>query len=147
MIKNCKVCGNEFITYPSKIKIGRGKYCGKKCAHLITDEILSKNDGGRQKGRRPWNYKGTQITSPRKGGRAYRLIHAKNHPDATSSGYVREHRLVMERVLGRRLKKAEIVHHKNGDGLDNRPENLEVLTWKEHRRIHLTDNVHKRWKQ
>ena len=29
--KNCLVCGEEFITYPSEIKLGRGKYCSKKC--------------------------------------------------------------------------------------------------------------------
>ena len=44
----------------------------------------------------------------------------------TKDGAVREHRLVIERQIGRKLMRCETVHHKNGIRDDNRPENLEV---------------------
>lgn len=47
-----------------------------------------------------------------------------------------EHRVVMERVLGRSLSRDEQVHHINGNKLDNRPANLLVLSNKDHQALH-----------
>lgn len=79
------------------------------------------------------NWKGGRVLQKSTG---YVMAYARDHPKADVKGYVKEHRLVMERVLGRPLLDNEQVHHKNGVKSDNRPENLEVLTTKEHAAIH-----------
>jgi hypothetical protein len=49
------------------------------------------------------------------------------HPAAQpSTGFIMEHRVVMEGMIGRVLRSSEEVHHRNGQRSDNRPENLEL---------------------
>lgn len=48
------------------------------------------------------------------------------HPGADKTGYLLEHRHVVEQQIGRVLQSNERVHHKNGRRDDNRPENLEL---------------------
>jgi hypothetical protein len=48
----------------------------------------------------------------------------------------RNHRVIMEEYLGRKLDKCEIVHHMNGKKKDNIIKNLVVLTRSEHTKIH-----------
>lgn len=76
-----------------------------------------------------------------KGGRfkvestGYVFCYVPGHPFAVNNR-VQEHRLVMEKVLGRYLSPDEVVHHLNQVRDDNRPENLAVLSNEEHSAIH-----------
>ena len=66
----------------------------------------------------------------------YTLIYIPDHPMADRTGYVLEHRVVVESFLGRCLSSSEIVHHINGDKSDNRIDNLEVVSRATHAKIH-----------
>ena len=98
-----------------------------------------------KKGASPHNKKGFSFQKSRLNGKVYKLIYKPEHPFATKKGYVREHRLVIEENIGRILLESEVVHHIDGNSLNNSLENLQLMTFTEHCRLHTKDNVHKRW--
>ena len=79
-------------------------------------------------GKRSRNWKGGRKIDDK----GYLLIYKPEHPNVMKGGYVREHRLVMEKYLGRYLEKWELIHHRNGIKSDNRIENLEIVIMKRH---------------
>ena len=60
---------------------------------------------------------------------------------------IREHRYLMEQHLGRKLDLSEHIHHKNGNRLDNRIENLEIMTNSEHNSRHISKHITKEIKK
>jgi len=86
------------------------------------------------KGDKSSSWKGGSYTTKRDG---YVYIWCPNHPNAKKNGkggggYVLEHRLVMENIIGRYLTQEEEVHHRNGIKNDNRPENLMFVLHSNH---------------
>lgn len=61
-----------------------------------------------------------------------------DHPYANSNHYVLEHRLVMEKHLGRYLVKGEDVHHINSNRKDNKIKNLRLMIHNDHSRMEQT---------
>ena len=66
----------------------------------------------------------------------YIAIYFPDHPLSNSDGYIMEHQLVMECLIGRHLEKNECVHHINFIKDDNRKENLQLMTINEHMSLH-----------
>jgi hypothetical protein len=54
------------------------------------------------------------------------------------SGKIFIHKLIAERVLGRPLFKEEVIHHINGNTLDNNPSNITVMLRSEHKKCHYS---------
>lgn len=142
MIKVCPTCKKEFYVRPCYIKkYHRGKYCSKSCSAKVNYKI---NLIMFKKGYIPWNKEKTmpQTTKEKhwnwKGGRLkygsdrYIYVFNKQHPFATKSGYVAEHRLIMEKSIGSYLKPKERVHHKDGNKTNNKIDNLKLYKSESH---------------
>ncbi len=149
----CDYCGKEKKKDYSKVKRSKNHYCDRKCFGLAHRNRISvkcsycgknkkvkraelknkKNFFCNQEHHNKWmsenqirencpTYKGGR--NKVKGG--YIQILNPEHPNATKNGYVLEHRLIMEKHLGRYLYPYEVVHHKNRIRDDNKIENLEL---------------------
>lgn len=83
--------------------------------------------------RRSGNFKGGRLIASS----GYWIVYVgKGHHLADCRGYAYEHRVVAEQNIGRKLKAVEIVHHINGDKLDNNPSNIEVLGSRFEHKVH-----------
>lgn len=76
-------------------------------------------------------------------GKVAGLLNIKRLRGTGVKTYVKEygrhqHRVVMERILGRKLNDDEIVHHIDENKKNNNPKNLQVMTQSQHARLHFT---------
>lgn len=108
---------------------------GKKCVAGSRAKLGGKNPHFGKCGAEAVNWRGGVTYA-----RGYKLLRLPTHPKARN-GYVYEHVLVVEKLLGRYLSDNEVVHHINGDRSDNREGNLFVTSRSGHRSAHTSMHV------
>lgn len=115
-IVTCQECGKHFscdrrTLHPERQ--GPRRFCSQAC------KLLSWKKRGKPQ---------SALRLPHRNSAGYMYEFAPDHPSVQGKAYKRigQHRLVMERILGRFLLPGENVHHKNGIRDDNREDNLEL---------------------
>ena len=108
-VATCVVCGKESLKNSSNAKTHKNSVCSRECHN----KKLTKPDGNKI-------FKRATPDS-------HVMVKASGHPNANQVGYVAEHRLLIEKQLGRLLNKNERVHHINCIKNDNSLDNLVVF--------------------
>jgi len=123
---------NEAVKKSSK------KMCSRECYYEWAKTIGSKNVTEPMKNRiHPRNTKGSGLTTD-----GYVWIYVK---EDGLRNQIKLHRYLMEVKLGRRLREDEIVHHIDGNKLNNSIKNLEIHTRVSHNKEH--DTLRRIWRE
>jgi len=116
-VLNCLVCSKQFYVELHRFKKYNVKYCSKKCTGTARMNLLRADP----------NFLLNKTAN-------LKLPHHKYIVISIDGKQIRQHRYVMEQHLKRKLLKNEHVHHKDGNGLNNDINNLELLTNSEHQK-------------
>ena len=155
IIKNCLWCKKEFKVFPC---FKNQQCCSKSCSGKYLCIILDKNPFKGRHHTKEWKRKKSKEFSGKnhplyghrsynwKGGKkidhyGYVYIWKPEHPK-NQSGYVAEHRLIMEKLLNRFLNSYELIHHIDHNKQNNLPENLILINRSKHAKKHKLS----RWK-
>lgn len=144
-IYKCDLCGEEFSDYKKNRDRPR-RYCSAKCFHTSTrvtpitrvcvncNKVFTvrkafKNQKFCCRDCSAQYRNKTRVNEVRTTKKGYRYIR-------TNGKDVKEHILIMENYLGRKLKPDEVVHHKDFNKSNNDISNLQLMTNSEHSRLH-----------
>lgn len=145
----CLVCGKDFIPKQwTPSRIGRTKYCSRACrckALSVSSVAATKGKPGKM-----WSvetrckqekWRGGRVLPPLRtvSSRGYILVRDLSRP----SRQVMEHRLIAEKVLGRKLRRNEVVHHIDLNPSNNAHSNLLICTSEYHNWLHW--EMQRRW--
>lgn len=111
--RECIICGKIFYTTLTEIKRGGGNCCSRKCYYERQRKIIKKGKDSPY-----WN--GGRIKTKK----GYILVYAPNNKRSNVNGYIYEHLLIMEKYLGRPVRKEEAVHHIDENKSNNNINNL-----------------------
>lgn len=117
--RRCEMCGKEFLLAPAVAAKTPGKYCSRRCDGMSKRRrVQNAFHNGMPKLLDPHGY--VKVWEPDL------PVHRR---------WVLEHRLVMEKAIGRKLQATEHVHHLDGNKQNNSIENLQIINPSEHARV------------
>lgn len=158
----CEVCGKPVYANKSQREKGEGRYCSVACRVVgqgankvskpcvVCGKMMVKSASqaylqtcsmecqAARRTKRPLErlHNGKPA---RKDSKGYVMVYEPEHPNKSFKGWQYEHRLVVEKALGRYLASDEHIHHINGTKDDNRLENLQVMDALDHARLSVND--------